>query len=99
MSNPVRATPTYQRSTILVMKVDPEMNLIKSEENTKESPGTQLSISGFGITVDSGIGGSTRLSAAATSVIAKWGLDKCAWLIVDVTLCYVLGFVLLSEIV
>ena len=75
------------------------MNLIKPEENTNESLETQLIISVFGIAAGSAIGDSTGISAAATSMIAKWGLDRCAWSSVEVTLCYVLGFVLLSEIV
>ena len=52
------------------------MNLIKPEEDKKESPGTQLIISVFGIAVGSAVGDSTGISAAATSVIAKWGLDR-----------------------
>ena len=52
------------------------MNLIKPEENTNESLGTQLIISVFGIAAGSAIGDSTGISAAVTSVIAKWGLDR-----------------------
>ena len=52
------------------------MNLIKPEEDKKESPGTQLIISMFGIAVGSALGDSTGISAAATSVIAKWGLER-----------------------
>ena len=52
------------------------MNLIKPEENTKESLGTQLIISVFGISAGSAIGDPTGISAATASVIAKWGLDR-----------------------
>ena len=52
------------------------MNLIKPKENTNESLGTQLIISVFGIAAGSAIGDSTGISAAATSMIAKWGLER-----------------------
>ena len=52
------------------------MELIKPEENKKESLGTQLIISVFGIAAGSAIGDPTGISTATASVIAKWGLDR-----------------------
>ena len=52
------------------------MNLVKPEEDPKEFLATQLISPVFGIAVGLVIGDPTGLSTAATSVVAKWGLDR-----------------------
>ena len=48
----------------------------KPEEDKKESLGTQLIVSMFGIAAGSAIGDPTGISAAAVPVIIKWGLER-----------------------
>ena len=52
------------------------MNLVKPEEDPKEFLATQLISPVFGIAVGLVIGDPTGISTAATSVVAKWGLDR-----------------------
>ena len=52
------------------------MNLMKREENVKESGASQLIIQVFGPAVGFAIGDPTGISAAAISVITNWGLDR-----------------------
>ena len=55
----------------LQIKVDTKMNLIKQEENTEESPTSQLVSQLFGPVVGFAIGDPTGISGAAVSVITK----------------------------
>ena len=59
------------------------MNLIKQEENVKESHATQLISPIFGTVIGLAVGDPTGLSAAAISVFAKWGLDRFVPLLIS----------------
>lgn len=52
------------------------MDLMKPEENVKESASSELISQVFGPAAGFAIGDPTGISAAAISVIAKWGLDR-----------------------
>ena len=58
------------------------MNLIKQEED-KESPTSQLVSQLFGPAVGFAIGDPTGISAAAVSIITKWGLDRFVPLLIS----------------
>ena len=52
------------------------MNLIKQENDVKQSTTTELFIQMFGPAVSLAIGDPTGISAAAITVISKWGLER-----------------------
>ena len=52
------------------------MNLMKQEDNAKESVASQLISQSFGPAIGLAIGDPTGISAAAISVITNWGLDR-----------------------
>lgn len=59
------------------------MDLMKPEENAKESASLELISQVFGPAVGFAIGDPTGISAAAVSVITKWGLDRFVPLLIS----------------
>ena len=59
------------------------MNLMKQEEDAKQSAALELISQFFGPAVGFAVGDPTGISAAAVSVITKWGLDRFVPLLVS----------------
>ena len=59
------------------------MNLVKEEEETKESAALQLISQLFGPAVGFAIGDPTGMSAASISVITNWSLDRFVPLLIS----------------
>lgn len=65
------------------VKVGIEMNLMKQEEDAKQSAALELISQLFGPTIGFAVGDPTGVSAAAVSVITKWGLDRFVPLLIS----------------
>lgn len=66
-----------------MVKVGAEMKLMKQEEDAKQSAALELISQFFGPAVGFAVGDPTGISAAAVSVITKWGLDRFVPLLIS----------------